>query len=411
MNHPQKTYSALICMAALGASPVFAQQSWNPVSSDTMNNTAMGTGALTNPDLDADGACHNTASGADTLAQDTSGSYNTATGFGSLTSNLTGDNNTGLGAETLYSNTSGSSNTASGYQALYYNTTGSSNTASGSGALYSNANGNYNTASGYQALYSNTSGGYTTAVGAYALQASTTGGYNTGFGAYTLNVNTSGSNNTAFGYAALRSTTSGNDNIGFGYQALYQDASGSSNIAMGYQAAYNVTSGSNTIEIGSAGEAGDNHLIRIGTQGVQTQAYLAGVAGNTLTGSAVYVTSSGELGVQGSSERYKEGIEPMGRSTEGLAKLRPVSFRYKNDPSGTPQYGLIAEEVAKVYPELVVRGADGRINGIHYEELAPMLLNEVQQQRAQMLAMQEKVAHLDELLATLETRSDQVAMR
>jgi hypothetical protein len=116
-----------------------------------------------------------------------------------------------------------------------------------------------------------------------------------------------------------------------------------------------------------------------------------------VTGLAVYITSSGQLGVQPSSERYKADIEPLGNRTERLSELRPVSFKYRNDPSGTVQYGLVAEEVARVYPELVVRGADGRINGVRYEELTPLLLHEVQQQQAQIAALNARLAELDEL--------------
>jgi hypothetical protein len=192
--------------------------------------------------------------------------------------------------------------------------------------------------------------------------------------------NTSGTGNTAFGYAALRSTTSGNSNIGFGYQALYEDSTGSNNIAMGYQAASNVSTGSNIIEIGNIGAYSDDSIIRIGTQGTQTSTFIAGIAGSQVTGGAVYVTASGQLGVLASSERYKISIRPMGTNTEKLKELRPVSFHLKTDPEGALQYGLIAEEVDKVYPELVIRDNSGKIQGVRYDELAPMLLNEMQQQ-------------------------------
>ena len=298
MNHPQKAYSALIFMITLGASPVFAQ-TWNPVRSDGMNNTAMGTGALTNPELDADGGCHNTASGADTLTVDKSGSYNTATGFGSLTGNLTGDYNTGLGAEALYSNTSGSNNTASGYQALYHNT-------------------------------------------------------------------------------------------------------GSNNIGIGMAAGFNLTTGHSNIDIGAAGSSGESGKIRIGTQGTQTATFIAGISGTHVTGAAVYVTSAGQLGVLASSERYKTAITTMGSRTEKLTQLRPVSFRLKNDPKGDVQYGLIAEEVAKVYPELVIRDSAGRIEGVRYDELAPMLLNEAQKQQTKLQSLEEEVAQLKKMNETMQ---------
>ena len=346
MNHPLEAYRALLCMVALGASPVFAQ-TWDPVKSDAMNNTAMGTGALADPDLDADGACHNTASGADALRADTSGSYNSATGFASLTGNLTGSNNTGLGAETLYSNTSGSDNTASGYEALYNNESGNSNAAFGVSALEANRSGVGNTAMGTQALAENR-----------------------------------GSYNTALGYSAGLALSAGTDNI----------------------------------DIANVGVAGESHTLRLGTQSMSgvpgsgiVRTYVAGIASTRVTGSAVYITSSGQLGVLASSERYKTNIEPLGTATERLTELRPVSFKLKNDPSGTVQYGLIAEEVAKVYPELVILGDDGQINGVRYEELTPMLLNELQQQRERLAAQASVLAAQNTRLSEIGTLKQQLA--
>jgi hypothetical protein len=113
-------------------------------------------------------------------------------------------------------------------------------------------------------------------------------------------------------------------------------------------------------------------------------------------GTAVFIDSEGQLGTVSSSMRYKEDIQPIASASERLLKLRPVQFRYKKaDASGEKpiQYGLIAEEVAKVYPELVVRDATtGRIDGVRYDELAPMLLNEVQQQQSKMTAQAENMA-------------------
>jgi Chaperone of endosialidase len=303
--------------------------------------------------------------------------------------------NTAVGAYALYGNSTGANNTAAGTNALYFNTTGNGNTATGYEALYKTTTGSYNTAMGYESFLGNTSGSYTTAVGAYSLAVNTTGGYDTAFGAYSLPANTTGTGNTAFGYAGLRSNTTGNNNIGFGYQSLYSNATGSNNIAMGYQAAYYVTDGSNNIELGNMGGAADNNLIRIGS--AQSATYIAGITGATVTGSAVYVTASGQLGVLASSERYKTAIASMGGSTENLQQLRPVTFHLKTDPKGIVQYGLIAEEVAKVYPELVIRDAAGKIQGVRYEELAPMLLNEVQQQQKQLREMRQELAELKEL--------------
>jgi hypothetical protein len=349
------------------------------------NETAVGSAAL----LSNVSGEYNTAVGSMAMAASTAGSWNTAIGYAALQYNTQGFYNTATGYFALQQNMYGFYNTAAGVRALELNSSGMANTADGYTALTSNTVGNYNSGFGYGALLLNTTGSYMTAVGAYALGDNSTGESNAAFGAYALPANTAGNGNTAFGFAGLRSNTTGNNNIGFGVQSLYQNATGSNNIAMGYQAAYNVTNGSNTIEIGSVGAAGDKDMIRLGTQGTQIETLIAGIYGSTVTGSAVYVTSGGKLGVLASSERYKTAIAPMGESTEKLLQLRPVSFHLKSDPSGPVQYGLIAEEVAKVFPELVIRDDTGAIQGVRYEELAPMLLNEMQQDHK---AMSDKIA-------------------
>jgi hypothetical protein len=335
--------SHLILIGALAvAGAAYAQQPPDLVTSDSMANTAMGTNALLNVNLEEAG-CHNTASGEDTLYSDTSGSYNTATGFSSLFSNTTGNNNTAAGYESLYFNSTGSDNTASSYQALYTNTTGS-----------------YNTASGYQALYSNTTGSYNSASGVGTLQ-----------------------NNTI----------------------------GSNNIAEGYQAGYNLTTGSNNIDIGNVGVAAESDVIRIGTKGIQKAAFVAGIYNHPLTGNVVVVDSAGRLGVQAvSSERFKTAIEPMGSNTARLGQLRPVTFHLKTDPKGALQYGLIAEEVAKVYPELVIRDQKGRIDGVRYDELAPMLLNEAQKQQQKNAAQDAEIHALKQQVAELKDLKQQMAV-
>ncbi len=155
---------------------------------------------------------------------------------------------------------------------------------------------------------------------------------------------------------------------------------------MGYEAGFNVTTGSNNIDIGNEGLAADNGVIRIGTAGSQKEVFIAGIHTSKITGSAVYVTAGGRLGVLASSERYKTGIAPMGSNTAKLEQLRPVKFHLKSDPNGAVQYGLIAEEVAKVYPELVIRDEKGNIDGVRYDELAPMLLNEMQKQEQKSIS-------------------------
>jgi hypothetical protein len=252
-------------------------------------------------------------------------------------------------------------------------------------ALYSNTAGNHNTVSGFQALYSNTNGSSNTVAGDIALYYSTTGYHNTASGAESLYSNATGSSNAAFGL-----------------QALYSNTTGSYNIALGTGAGFKLTSGCGNIEIGNQGTSADHGIIRIGTSGTQTAAFIAGIENAKVTGSAVYVTSSGQLGVLASSERYKTAISPMGSGTQKLQQLRPVTFHLKTQPGGTLQYGLIAEEVAQVYPELVTRDESGTIQGVRYDELAPMLLNEVQQQRRTLAAQEQKLQEMERQLADLQ---------
>jgi len=252
---------------------------------------------------------------------------------------------------------------------MVYNTTGIGNTADGWAALFGNVGGNYNTAVGFEALLSNTGGIYNTAVGYLALS--------------TIS---SGSRNVALGGSALQKLTSGNGNAALGQDALDQLPSGSNNIAVGRGAGNSITlaDASNDIEIGNSGGSSDNGVIRIGEESVQSATYIAGIYDTLLQPGSlqVYVNSSGQLSVGKSSERYKTDIAPMGSDAGKLMRLRPVTFRLKTDPSGALQYGLIAEEVDKVYPELVVRDATGKIQGVRYDELAPLLLNEVQRLQA-----------------------------
>jgi hypothetical protein len=274
----------------------------------------------------------------------------------------------------------------------------------GSYALYYLTTGIDNTASGYQALVHNTTGNYNTAFGLDALYANTTGNYNHASGYYALHNNSSGSQNSASGVQALYGNKTGNYNTASGTDALYSNTTGSSNIAEGYKAGYSLTTGSNNIDIGNLGVAAESGTIRIGA--AQTVTYIAGISGTPVTGSAVIVSSTGQLGVTVSSERFKTAIAPMGSDTAKLGQLRPVSFKLKSDATGTRQYGLIAEEVAKVYPELVIRNVSGRIDGVRYDELAPMLLNETQQQAAETRDLKLQVAELKAL-----NQATQVALR
>jgi hypothetical protein len=417
------------------AGAAFAQVPSSNDTSDTNQNTGMGTGALGGPSPTNLTGNANTASGTGALGANTSGSRNTGSGsyvlennttgsansaFGmdALQDNTTGSDNTASGVYALEDNTSGSGNTASGAFALEDNTTGVGNTASGEFALEDNLSGRDNTANGYSALV-NSVGSYNTASGAFALMSNTTANYNTASGYSALYSNTTADYNTAAGFGALYGTTTGNSNTASGYEALYANTSGtdntasgvhalasnttgSNNIAEGWHGGYNLTTGSNNIDIGSPGVAAESGVIRIGTitgtTSTQSATYVAGIYGvkTATAGMAVVIDSSGQLGTVSSSIRYKEDVEPMASVSERLLKLRPVTFRYKKaDASGEKpiQYGLIAEEVANVYPELVVRDATtGRIDGVRYDELAPMLLNEVQQQQGKNVTQDHQIA-------------------
>jgi hypothetical protein len=295
---------------------------------------------------------------------------------------------------------SANSNIAVGYQALSAVTTGIENAACGASALASNTAGPYNTAIGYAALFSNVSGGNNTAVCANALEKNTSS-YNTATGALALFSTTTGSSNTAAGYSALYGNTTGSNNVAFGQNALMNNTSGSSNIAVGFDAGINLSgNSSNNIDIANQGSSSDSGTIRIGTSGTQTSFYAAGVYGVT-TGMnnavPVLIDSNGQLGTVSSSRRYKTDIHDMGDASRDLLRLRPVTFRYQKlfaDGSQPLQYGLIAEEVAEVFPDLVAHSADGQIETVKYQSLDPLLLNEVERQQAEIRSLRERVNQL-----------------
>ena len=356
------------------------------------------------------GASGNFSAGLGALPPGTTGTGDTAIGDGALQANTTGLSNTAVGASALMSNTTGAGNTATGYQALFANTTGGSNTASGYRALYFNTTGTNNTASGDGALYHNTTGGGNTAIGENAMISNTTGGANTASGLQALSSNTTGVDNTASGVYALGNNTSGNDNTASGEYALLGNTTGDGNIAIGYDAGVNVTNTSNNIEIGNLGSATDSGVIRIGTAGTQTSAFIAGIWGATTQSSGavpVLVDSNGNLGVMSSSRRYKEDIQDMAEASSGLLRLRPVTFHYKkpySDGSQPVQYGLIAEEVAEVYPDLVAHSADGQIETVKYQVLDSMLLNELQKQSATIAAQKEQIEDQQQQIRSLAER-------
>jgi hypothetical protein len=263
----------------------------------------------------------------------------------------------------------------------------------------------HNIGIGYGTLSQLTSGADNTAIGVEAIFQDTTGSENTACGVNTMLNNTVGGYNSAYGGLALYNNTSGSYNTAIGYLALGLTFASSNNIAIGYQAGYNLTSGTNNICIGHPGVTADGNTIRIGTN--QTRAFVSGIFGATsASGVQVFVNSSGQLGTLTSSGRFKRDIENMDKASDALLSLRPVSFKYKRelDPSSTPQFGLIAEEVAKVDPELVARDDEGRPYTVRYEAVNAMLLNEflkehrqVEQQAAELEALRQKAARIDSL--------------
>lgn len=318
------------------------------------------------------------------VAQSNASTQSLALGVGSLPTSSMGIANTAIGINTLQINSTGAYNVAVGASALLRNTTGSNNTAVGSAALGQNTGGGYNSAFGYNALAVNALGMGNTALG------------------YTALFNNNANYNTAVGIAALSNNTMGGNNTALGYFALSGVTIGGGNIAIGTAAGQNVAgSGSYNIEIGNPGTPTDSNVIRVGTPGDQMSTFIAGISTSPVAGSAVLVNSLGQLGVLLSSKRYKEDIQDMGRASDAVMRLRPVTFHYKRaaeDGRKPLNYGLIAEEVAKVYPELVVYGDHGEIESVQYHQLPALLLNEMQKQHKTIQKLEERIADLESLL-------------
>src|SRR5256886_5113128 len=321
-------------------------------------------------------------------------------------SNTTGFDNTASGYHSLFNNTTGYYNTALGSDALYYNTTGYQNTAIGAAALVSNTTGYENTAIGADALDFNTTGHDNTATGYRALYINTTASNNTAHGFKALYYNTTGNFNTADGELALYKNTIGGYNTASGVNALYGNTIGARNIALGYSAGFSLTTGSNNIDIGNLGVAAEANTIRVGTVGSQTNTYIAGISGVTVAGGVgVIVDSNGHLGTVVSSARFKEAIKPMDKASEAILALKPVTFRYKHelDPEGIPQFGLVAEQVEKVNPDLVARDAEGKPYTVRYEAVNAMLLNEFLKEHKKVEDQQVTIGQLKFNVAKQET--------
>ena len=277
-------------------------------------------------------------------------------------------------------------NTAEGTDALLhlsFNNVGG-NTAIGFEALKRDTDGVQNTAVGDRALSSDTVGNFNTAVGLSALGANQTGSGNTAIGWGVLGDNT-GNDNTAAGLGALFNNHGGHSNTAVGEEALQANTHGSNNVALGFQAGSNATTGSNNVYIGAGinGIAGESNACRIASIFGQTAA----------NGSAVFITSGHKLGTATSSKRFKENINPMNRASEVIFSLKPVAFRYKKeiDPERIPQFGLVAEDVEKVNPDLIVRDQEGKPYSVRYDQVNAMLLNEFLKEHRTVQGQQKEI--------------------
>jgi hypothetical protein len=390
------------------------------------NNTAEGDGALfnvTNGSFDTaigSGALFhnttgswNTAIGFNALIRNTEGSLNTAVGEEALTNNTTGSLDTAIGSSALVSNTTGLANTATGFGALAGNTTGDGNTAVGFGTLDGNTHGSLNTATGTYALTGNTTGVSNTAVGGNALFQNMTGDFNTANGVSALFSNTTGLNNTANGKEALFSNTTGRGNTADGLRTLFNNTTGSHNVALGVGAGSNLNTGDDNIFIANQGFAADSNKIRIGTGDVHRATFIAGIRNVTVpSGIPVVVAPNGQLGTMTSSARFKQSIKPMDKASEAILSLKPVTFHYKSDNTCTSQFGLIAEEVAAVNPDLIVRDENGDIYTVRYDQVNAMLLNEFLKEHYKNEAQEKTIAELKSgmiaLAATVKQQASQI---
>ena len=339
--------------------------------------------------------------------------FNTAEGQNALLNLTTGVANTGVGWFSLSSVNTGSLNTATGAGALLFNTV-DENTAFGAAALFFNTIGFENTSVGSTALLNNTEGNLNTAVGAAALVNNIDGNSNSATGAQALQDNTTGNGDTAIGRSALMNNTIGNTNTAIGINALQGNTSGNNNIALGGGAGAFLTSGDDNIDIGNFGVADESGTIRIGSE-FQARTFIAGIRGVTTDvddAVNVVIDSNGQLGTLSSSRRFKKQISSMDNASEAVLALKPVRFHYRSDKTNRPQFGLIAEEVAEVNPDLVVRDKSGEIYTVRYDAVNAMLLNEFLKEHQKVQALQandaERRTEIKALMAMVKEQAAQI---
>ncbi len=358
-------------------------------------NIAIGINAL-----NANTADSNIAIGYNALNLNMTGGSNVAIAPAALQANTTGANNIAIGITALFANTTADNNVAIGALAMAANTTGGSNTAVGTTSLRTNTTGANNVAVGINAMAANTTAANNVAVGCDALQANTTGTENVALGYLAMGLSVSGNRNTAIGMDALNILTSGSYNTACGRSSLLNLGTGSSNVALGYNAgvAYNAAE-TNNIVIGATGIVGDTNAIHIGDTptGAQwtalTSCSIGGIRGVTTTlndAIPVLISSTGQLGTVSSSRAYKENIADLGSISKSIYSLRPVSFNYKSDKSKRENYGLIAEEVDKEMPNLVVYNSQQAPETVRYLDLIPLMLNEMIKINGRITAIEER---------------------
>jgi hypothetical protein len=359
------------------------------------------------PQPDGTYASFNVAEGFNALLSLSTGTSNTAIGFAALASNTTGSHNTAFGLNTMLFNTTGSFNMGIGGGCLRHNVTGNNNTAIGFQAMSANKAGD-NSAVGYQALFKNTDGNSNNAFGFQALFANTTGIFNNAHGTLALDSNTTGVGNNGFGDSALGNNVTGNNNTAIG-DAAGLNVTGSGNTFIGHRAGINETNVSNVLCIQSPGDAtaftasdrtfiGNIHGVTPGSGGIQT----------------VIIDDDGQLGSMVSSRRFKKDIKPLDHKiSEAILALKPVTFHYKNKDrdDATPEFGLVAEDVAEVNPNLIVRDKDGQPLSVRYEAVNTMLLNEFLKEHHRVEKLEATVASLMAMVTEQAAQIQKVSAR
>jgi trimeric autotransporter adhesin len=393
-------FTLAIALACFALSPPLKAQC--PSGCGAGGNTGLGINVLGN--VNPAVGINNTAVGLNALADNTDGFYNVAIGSAALRSNTTGDFNMAIGAGALEQN-NGNFNLAIGFRVAFMNTTGVHLTGIGAAAMRNNTTASFNTAIGADALRENTTTELNVAVGDSALTAfngtAATDGANTALGSIALVALTSGQENVAVGRRALQFLTGGSNNVGVGWRVGDGVTTGDGNTFLGSQAGANEGPDvSNVVCLGTSGDTQPAGQI------TDNRTYIGNIHGVSLGGPAPYLTvmvdADGQLGTVVSSARFKKDIEPMDQASEGILKLKPVTFRYKdrddkNDK--TPQFGLIAEQVEKVNRDLVVYGKDGKALSVRYDAVDVMLLNEFLKEHKKVEEQQATIADLKSTVA------------